>query len=98
MPAVHRHSDARACGASTTVVGQSTVYVNNLLVSVKGDPNTHGAGSLNASVNPGRLFVEGIEVVLVGSSAAPDSLCPTLNGPHCGPSSTTGSPNVFAFE
>ena len=48
MPAVHRHGDARVCGATTIVLGQSTVYANGLLVSVNGDINTHGAGALVA--------------------------------------------------
>jgi uncharacterized Zn-binding protein involved in type VI secretion len=39
---VHRNGDSRACGASTTVTGQSTVYVNNKLVAVQNDPNSHG--------------------------------------------------------
>ena len=48
MPAVHRHSDVRICGATTTVVGQQNVYMNNLLASVQGDTNTHGGGNLLA--------------------------------------------------
>jgi hypothetical protein len=67
---VHRNGDSRACGASTTVTGQSTVYVNNKLVAVQNDPNSHGGGGLNASINPGTIFVENIEMVVNGSSAA----------------------------
>ena len=48
MPAIHRHSDARSCGATTVVAGQGKVYANNLLVSVNNDPNSHGAGALIA--------------------------------------------------
>ena len=61
MPAVHRHSDVRICGATTTVVGQQNVYMNNLLASVQGDTNTHGAGNLLASVNPGTVFINNLE-------------------------------------
>ena len=93
---VHRNTDSRACGAKTTVSGQSTVFANNLLVSVQGDPNTHGGGNLGATVNDGTVFVNNKKVVLQGSSASPDALCPQQGGSHCDPKSTQGSPNVFA--
>ena len=94
---VHRNGDSRACGASTTVIGQSTVYVNNKLVAVQNDPNSHGGGELNASINPGTIFVENIEMVVNGSSAAADALCPIDGGSHCSPSATSGSDDTFAF-
>ena len=94
---VHRNGDSRACGASTTVTGQSTFYVNNKLVAVQNDPNSHGSGGLNASINPGTIFVENIEMVVNGSSAAADALCPIVGGPHCSPSATSGSDDTFAF-
>lgn len=93
MTAVHRNGDSRSCGASTTVAGQSTVFVNGQLASVNGDPNSHGGGALAASTN--QVFVNGIMLVEVGDSAASDSLCPPLGGAHCGPSSSSGSPTVF---
>lgn len=96
MPAVHRHSDVRICGATTTVVGQQNVYMNNLLASVQGDTNTHGGGNLLASVNPGTVFINNLEMVVVGSDASPDRLCPIP--PHCNPKSQAGSGDVFAFE
>lgn len=98
MPEVHRNGDSRACGATTVVSGQSSVYVNDKLVAVETDPNSHGAGGLNASINPGTVFIEGKEMVVNGSSAAADSLCPTLGGSHCAPSATSGSSDTFAFE
>lgn len=98
MPGIHRNGDSRACGATTVVSGQSTVFINDKLVSVQGDPNSHGAGDLNASINPGTVFINDIEMVVNGSSAAADSLCPPLGGAHCAPSATSGSPNVFAFD
>lgn len=94
--AVHRNGDSRSCGASTNVAGQSNVFVNNKLASVKGDPNSHGGGSLNASNNDGTVFINNIPVVLLGSSASPDSLCPIPGGSHCNPKSSQASPNVFA--
>lgn len=93
---VHRNTDSRSCGASTTVSGQSNVYVNNLLASVQGDPNTHGGGALSASVNDGTVFINNKKVVLKGSSASPDALCPPKGPPHCNPKSVGASPNVFA--
>jgi cation diffusion facilitator CzcD-associated flavoprotein CzcO len=91
--AIHRDTDSRACGATTVVSGQGTVFANGLLVSVDADPNSHGAGALTAACN--QVFVNGKMVVIVGNSAAADSLCPPLGGAHCAPSSTGGSGNVF---
>lgn len=93
---VHRNTDSRVCGASTTVTGQSTVYVNGLLASVQGDPNTHSGGSLGATVNDGTVYVNGKKLVLKGSSASPDALNPPLGAPHTNPKATQGSPDVFA--
>ena len=49
MPLAHRHGDARVCGATTVVTGQSTVTINGQLWAVEGDPNTHLEGGLIAS-------------------------------------------------
>lgn len=94
--AVHRNTDSRSCGARTNVAGNRNVFANNLLVSVKDDPNSHGGGSLKADNNDGTVFVNNRLVVLLGSSASPDSLCPIPGGPHCNPKSSSASPNVFA--
>lgn len=94
MPSIHRDTDSRSCGASTVVVGQGTVYANSLLVSVDGDPNTDGGGSLSASCK--NVFINGIMIVNHSpDSAAPDSLCPIPGGPHCSPVTAQGSSNVF---
>ena len=90
---IHRDTDSRACGATTTVSGQSTVWANNLLISVDGDPNSHGGGELSAACN--NVFVENKMVVIKGNSAAADGLCAPLGGNHCNPSATSGSSNVF---
>jgi hypothetical protein len=89
MPSVHRDTDLRNCSAKTTVVGNSTVFVNNLLCAVKDDPNTHIRGELLADVNPGTIFVEGKLMVLVGSNAKPDLL-------HVNPKAVQGSSDVHA--
>jgi uncharacterized Zn-binding protein involved in type VI secretion len=89
---IHRDGDARACGATTTVSNQSTVFANGKLIATNGDPNSHGAGGLIAATN--KVYVQGIMVVNVGDSAAPDSLCPPLGGAHCGPSATGGDPKI----
>lgn len=90
---VHRNGDARSCGASTIVSGQSTVFANGKLVSVDADRNSHGGGALQASCN--QVFVNGKLVVKKGNSASPDSLCPDEGGEHCSPNATSGSGNVF---
>lgn len=97
MPAVHRQSDSRTCGATTVVAGNSTVFANNLLVSVNGDPNSHGSGSLVAACN--NVFAHGILTVNHSpDSAAPDSLCAPVGGAHCSPATASGSPNVFTGD
>lgn len=94
MPQVHRNGDTRVCGANTVVAGNSTVFANNRLVSVKGDPNTHSGGQLHASVNPGTVFIEGKEMVVVGSHASGDRKKGSI---HKNPAASSGSPNVIAF-
>jgi len=96
MAAIHRDTDLRACGATTNVVGQSSVYVNGLLASVKNDPNSHRDGNLNANINDGTVFIENQLVVLLGSSASKDKKYITEGVPHNNPSATTASPDVFA--
>ena len=95
--AIHRHGDARACGATTVVSGQSTVFANGILVSVNGDPNSHGAGGLVAGSN--HVFINSIAVVNNSADgAAADSLCPPLGGAHCAPVTAGGSPDVFVGD
>lgn len=96
MAQVHRHSDARICGASTIVVGNQTVFVNGLLWAVEGDPNDHLVGNLIAT-NPRTVFVQGINVIIQGDHAVPDMLCPPLGEPHCDPIAVGHSPNVWAY-
>jgi uncharacterized Zn-binding protein involved in type VI secretion len=95
MPAVHRQDDSRACGATTIVTGQSSVFVNGKLWSVAGDPNTDGNGQLIASGTT--VKINNILVIVLGDSAAPDDLCIPLGGFHCAPSATSGSPNVNCY-
>lgn len=97
MPAVHRDTDPRTCGATTIVSGQSHVYANGLLISVDGDNNSHGGGALNAGSK--NVYINGKAVVNDSpDSAAADGLCPTLGGAHCGPSTAGGSPHVFVGD
>ena len=93
MPGVHRDGDSRSCGAKTIVSGQSNVFANGKLISVQGDLNTHGGGALNVSINPGTVFINGLEMVVNGSTAGLDNLG------HVGGASgaSEGSPDVFAF-
>jgi len=95
MPQVHRHSDSRVCGATTTASNHKNVWVNNLQISVNGDPNSHGGGNLKANCK--QVYVGGNLVVLNGNPAGADALCgvPWHRGHgHCGPNATSGSPNV----
>jgi hypothetical protein len=92
MPGVHRHGDARQCGATTVVSNQDNVFANGKLIAVQGDQNTHGAGALNASINPGTVFINDLELVVNGSTAAVDG-----SGHLSTASASEGSTNVFAF-
>ena len=95
MPSIHRNTDPRVCGATTTVVGQSNVFANGLLVSVNGDPNTDGGGELIAANK--NVYVNGKLVVNnTPDNAAADSLCPIP--PHCNPQTAGGSENVFVGD
>jgi hypothetical protein len=78
MPAAHRDDDARACGATTIVSGQSTVFVNTKLWSVDGDLNTHGAGALEPTLSP-NVYINNKRVVVINDLAAAD------NFPHSSP-------------
>lgn len=93
----HRDTDARVCGASTIVVGNYNVFCNSLLVSVDGDPNSHGGGNLKARNN--EVYVHSKLVVNhTPESAAPDNLCFSIGGNHCNPMTAEGSPNVFVGD
>lgn len=59
------------------------------LVAVKGDPDSHGGGALDASNTGGKMFAGGIEVVVVGSSAATDDLF------HPNPAAASGSSSLW---
>ena len=92
---IHRDTDARICGAATTVAGNSDVFANNLLVSVNGDPNSHGGGELIAHSN--EVYADNILTVNhTADTANADNLCPVP--PHCGPNTDQGSPNVFTGD
>lgn len=96
MPAVHRDTDSRACGANTVSAQSRNVYVNGLLWSINGDPNSHGSGALSAATN--NVFIGGIAVCNNNDSAAPDALCAPLGGAHCAPKAVGGSSNVFVGD
>jgi hypothetical protein len=86
---IHRNTDKRSCGAQTIAIGQSTVFINGLLASVEGDPNTHKKGELLATMNDGSIFINNKKVVMKGSASKPDLLHP--KSPALG-----ASPNVYA--
>jgi uncharacterized Zn-binding protein involved in type VI secretion len=89
MAAGHRHSDPRNCSATTVVSGQSTVYVNGLLIAVENDQDTHGNGQL-VSVSAGTVKINGKKVIVTTDQALADS------APHSPPLTypSTGSPDV----
>ncbi len=104
MPAVHRNSDLRICGATTIVTGQSTVFVNNKLASVHDDPNSHTDGELIATDY--HVYVNNKLIITHHpDNAKPDLLCggsADSGEPiddnlllHCNPKTNEGSPNVF---
>lgn len=75
MPPAHRHADTRQCGAVTLVSGQSTVFVNDRLWSVVGDPNSHGSGNLIGLAAGDTVFIEDINIIVHAPDPAyPDNL------------------------
>ena len=67
------------------------------LVSVDGDPNDHGSGSLKSG-GQSTIYVNGILAIVDGDSASADSLCiPILTPEHCAPDAIQGHETVF-FE
>ena len=97
MPAAHRNTDDRACGATTIVIGQSTVFVNGLLWAVDGDIDTHcdPKGPLDPSGST--VFIEGKNVVVVGDGFyAPDFQPPDCLVVHS-PTAASGSGDVSAY-
>ncbi len=96
MPQSHRHSDLRTCGATTVVVGQQTVFVNDLLWAVQADPNNHEGGAL---INSGTtVFIQDKPVIVhAPDDALPDDLCLLFGPPHCEPKTAQGSPSVYAY-
>lgn len=95
MSQIHRDDDARACGAKTIVIGQSTVFVNGKLAAVDGDINTHSDGGLIPDTPEKKVWIEG-KLVIVNKPdiAEVDGLG------HEGAADETaeGSPNVFAYD
>jgi uncharacterized Zn-binding protein involved in type VI secretion len=98
MPfAAHRNGDTRTCGASTVVVGQTTVFVNNRLWAVEGDINSHGSGNL-VPVTGDTIYIEDKLVIVHGpDNAFPDDLCPIVGEPHCAPLTASGSGDTSAY-
>ena len=87
MAAIHRHGDARACGATTVVSGNTTVYANSKLIAINGNINSHGAGALTAGSN--NVFIGGIAVV----NNTPDSAAIDILE-HTNTQTAAGSLNV----
>ena len=63
---VHIHGHLRACGATTKVVNQSTVFVNNELWAVVGDLDTHGDGGPLTNTTGDAVFIENKNVIVHG--------------------------------
>lgn len=93
---VHRDSDLRTCGALTTVINQSSVFVEDKLIAVNGDPNTHLEGQLISTVGS-TIFAEDKLIIVEGDVAAPDLLCPIIGGNHCFPYPSSFSSTVNAY-
>ena len=89
MALAHRENDARICGATTVVVGQSTVRINGKLWAVLADPNTHGAGNLINSISSVRI--NGKPIIVKHDTAVADSL---LFPPHNIPKATGSCDSV----
>lgn len=80
----HRIGDARSCGAATEEAGNDFVTVDGQLWAVDGDPDSHGDGGLNASID--WIEINGKAIIIAGDGAGADDLCPIAGGEHCSPS------------
>jgi hypothetical protein len=80
------------CSATTVVTGQSTVFAGGKLVSVVGDPDSHGAGEFID--NGRRVLISGKRVIAIGDSASADNLCIPIGPPHCAPDASSGISTV----
>lgn len=73
MPGLHLDQMARFCGALTNVTGQSSFFVNNKLVAVEGDKNTHNNLGNLISQSPGTFIIAGKKaIVSMMDGSAPD--------------------------
>ena len=90
----HRNNDLRVCTAKTTVLNQSTVFVNDELWAVLNTTCNHGDGQL-INTTGDTVFVEGKPVIVHGPDhAKPNDL---RVAQHSDPMTAEGSPNVFAY-
>ena len=95
MPGVHINGHSRVCGATTVVSGQENVWANDELWAVEGDANSHGGGTLVSGTT--NVFINGKPVINnTPDEATADALRPLP--PHCAPSTSEGSDNVFVGD
>ena len=67
-------------------------------ISTDLDPNTHGAGWLQSTLQ-NKVFIENFRVSLFGDQAQPDSDCDDDHPPiHCTPFAIQGSSKVFILN
>ena len=93
----HRHDDLRVCGATTVVVGQSTVTIAGKLWAVKDDIDSHGNGQLKNTTGSSVTIVGKPVIVHGPDEAQQDDLCPFVGEPHCNPKTQNGSTSVFCY-
>jgi len=65
-----------------------------LEITVNGQPNSHGAGSLIAGLQD-FVYIDSKLVCVVGDSASADGLCAPIGGSHCAPAASSGSALVY---
>jgi len=93
----HRYGDTRVCGATTVVIGQSTVTIDGKLWAVKGDTNTHSSGALINSTGTS-VTINGIPIIVHGPDhASADDLCIPVGEPHCDPYTSDGATNTVCY-
>lgn len=101
MPRAHRNGDARYCLGSTIVQNQSTVFVNDKLWAVEGDPDSHGGGPLKAIFAPRNVYVEDKHVITspaADTASGPDRLGHLPGGGGGGDDPNQASPDVWVYE
>lgn len=93
----HIHGHLRACGATTVVTNQSTVFVNDQLWAVVGDRNTHSLGGPLTNTTGSTIFVENKNVIVHGPDKTTGACISPIHLPPDTNQTAQGSGDTFCY-